>query len=203
MSRRRKTIKRPKQIDPKYGSEMVAHMINYLMRMGKKTVAETIVYGAIEEIGRKVEGEDPLEVVNKAVNNMKPRVEVKSRRVGGSTYQVPVEIKPNRQLALALRWLRDNFDQPIRIDALADMAGMGESTLHHHFRAVTAMSPLQYQKHLRLHEARRLMIAERLDAGSAALRVGYESATQFNREYRRLFGIPPKTDVRAILSPAS
>ena len=105
MSRRRKTVKRPKQIDPKYGSEMVAHMINYLMRMGKKTVAETIVYGAIDEIGRKVEGEDSLEVVNKAVNNMKPRVEVKSRRVGGSTYQVPVEIKPNRQLALALRWL--------------------------------------------------------------------------------------------------
>lgn len=105
MSRRRKTIKRPKQIDPKFGSEMVAHMINYLMRNGKKTTAETIVYGAIDEIGRKVEGEDSLEVVNKAVNNMKPRVEVKSRRVGGSTYQVPVEIKPNRQLALALRWL--------------------------------------------------------------------------------------------------
>ena len=105
MSRRRKTIKRPKPIDPRYGSEMVAHMINYLMRKGKKTTAETIVYGAIDEIGRKVEGEDALEVVNKAVNNMKPRVEVKSRRVGGSTYQVPVEIKPNRQLALALRWL--------------------------------------------------------------------------------------------------
>ena len=105
MSRRRKTIKRPKPIDPKYGSEMVAHMINYLMRKGKKTTAETIVYGAIDEIGRKIEGEDALEVVNKAVNNMKPRVEVKSRRVGGSTYQVPVEIKPNRQLALALRWL--------------------------------------------------------------------------------------------------
>lgn len=105
MSRRSKTIKRPKQIDPKYGSEMVAHMINYMMRDGKKTTAEAIVYGAIDEIGRKVEGEDALEVVNKAVNNMKPRVEVKSRRVGGSTYQVPVEIKPNRQLALALRWL--------------------------------------------------------------------------------------------------
>ena len=105
MSRRRKTIKRPKQIDPKYGSEMVAHMINYLMRMGKKTVAETIVYGAIEEIGRKVEGEDPLEVVNKAVNNMKPRVEVKSRRVGGSTYQVPMEVRPERRQTLGLRWL--------------------------------------------------------------------------------------------------
>ena len=119
MSRRRKTVKRPKQIDPKYGSEMVAHMINYLMRSGKKTTAQRIVYGAIEEIGSSIEagkiklaeGMDPnaadiaLEVVDKAVNNMKPKVEVKSRRVGGSTYQVPVEIKPARQLALALRWL--------------------------------------------------------------------------------------------------
>jgi ribosomal protein S7, bacterial/organelle len=105
MSRRRKTIKRPKQIDPRFNSEMVAHMINYLMRMGKKSTAEKIVYGAIEEIGKKIEAEDAIEVVAKAVNNMKPRVEVKSRRVGGSTYQVPVEIKPNRQLALALRWL--------------------------------------------------------------------------------------------------
>lgn len=105
MARRRKTVKRPKPIDPRFNSEMVAHMINYMMRNGKKTTAEWIVYGAIEEIGSKVEGEDALEVVNTAVNNMKPRVEVKSRRVGGSTYQVPVEIKPNRQLALALRWL--------------------------------------------------------------------------------------------------
>jgi len=105
MSRRRKTDKRPKPIDPRFNSEMVAHMINYLMVNGKKTTAERIVYGAIEEIGKKVEGEEALEVVNKAVNNMKPRVEVKSRRVGGSTYQVPVEIKPDRQLALALRWL--------------------------------------------------------------------------------------------------
>ena len=105
MSRRRKTDKRPKPIDPRFNSELVAHMINYLMVNGKKTTAERIVYGAIEEIGKKVEGEDALEVVNKAVNNMKPRVEVKSRRVGGSTYQVPVEVKPNRQLALALRWL--------------------------------------------------------------------------------------------------
>lgn len=119
MSRRRKTVKRPQQIDPKYGSEMVAHMINYLMRSGKKTTAQRIVYGAIEEIGSSIEagkiklaeGMDPtaadiaLEVVDKAVNNMKPKVEVKSRRVGGSTYQVPVEIKPARQLALALRWL--------------------------------------------------------------------------------------------------
>lgn len=105
MARKRKSNKRPPQADAKFGSEMVASMINYMMRNGKKTAAARIVYGAIEEIGRKVEGEDAIEVVSKAVNNMKPRVEVKSRRVGGSTYQVPVEIKPNRQLALALRWL--------------------------------------------------------------------------------------------------
>jgi AraC-like DNA-binding protein len=122
----------------------------------------------------------------------------------GSRLRQVVELgTQTNRVSLALRWLRDHFDQPIRIDALADMAGMGESTLHHHFRALTAMSPLQYQKHLRLNEARRLMIAERIDAGSAALRVGYESATQFNREYRRLFGTPPKTDIRAILAPAS
>lgn len=115
---------------------------------------------------------------------------------------VQLGTRTNR-VSAAIRWLRDHFDQPIRIEALASIAGMGESTLHHHFRAVTAMSPLQYQKHLRLHEARRIMIADRTDAGSAALRVGYESVTQFNREYRRLFGAPPKADVRAIIAAAS
>lgn len=116
MSRRSKTVKRPKQIDPKFGSEMVAHMINYLMRNGKKSTAQRIVYGAIEEIKANIDNgklkvenaesaDSTLEVLDKAVNNMKPKVEVKSRRVGGSTYQVPVDIKPERQLALALRWL--------------------------------------------------------------------------------------------------
>lgn len=105
MSRRRKTIKRNLVLDPKYNSELVARMVNYMMRRGKKTTAERIVYGAIDEIAKKVPDEDTLEVIGKAINNMKPRVEVKSRRVGGSTYQVPVEIRPNRQLALALRWL--------------------------------------------------------------------------------------------------
>ncbi|MBB1250960.1 AraC family transcriptional regulator [Rhizobium sp. G21] len=114
-------------------------------------------------------------------------------------HSVQVGTQTNR-VSTAIRWLRDHFDQPVRIETLADIAGMGESTLHHHFRALTAMSPLQYQKHLRLHEARRIMIADRVDASSAALRVGYESVTQFNREYRRLFGTPPKTDVRTILA---
>ena len=105
MSRRRKTIKRNSVLDPRFNSELVSRMVSYMMQSGKKTVAEHIVYGAIEEVAKKLPDEDTLEVLAKAINNMKPRVEVKSRRVGGSTYQVPVEIRSNRQLALALRWL--------------------------------------------------------------------------------------------------
>jgi AraC-like DNA-binding protein len=100
--------------------------------------------------------------------------------------------------ARVIAWLRENYVLPVRVEALAEVAGMAVSTLHHHFRELTAMSPLQYQKHLRLHEARRLMLSEAIDAGSAALRVGYESPTQFSREYRRLFGAPPKRDVEAL-----
>ena len=104
--------------------------------------------------------------------------------------------------AKAVAWLRQHFREPVCIQQLADIAGMGVSTFHHHFRAMTAMSPLQYQKRLRLHEARRLMLMQCLDAGSTALEVGYESATQFNREYRRLFGRPPLCDVKALRSSA-
>ncbi len=102
--------------------------------------------------------------------------------------------------AKAIAWLRQNFARRLRIEDLADEAGMAVSTLHHHFKTVTNMSPLQFQKHLRLHEARRLMLTESLDAGVAALQVGYESLTQFNREYRRLFGASPKRDVLALLA---
>ena len=105
MSRRRKTIKRVEAVDPKYNSAMVAHMVNYRMKSGKKTVAERIVYGAIAEVAKKLPEEDALEVVNKAIETMKPKVEVKSRRIGGASYQVPVPINERRQLALALRWL--------------------------------------------------------------------------------------------------
>jgi len=90
--------------DPKFNSELVARVINSMMQRGKKTTAERIVYGAIDELAAKT-GKDPLEVLDHAIANMKPKVEVKSRRVGGTTYQVPVEIRPARQLALALRWM--------------------------------------------------------------------------------------------------
>ncbi|WP_245484885.1 AraC family transcriptional regulator [Ciceribacter ferrooxidans] len=106
----------------------------------------------------------------------------------------------SNRVAKAVAWLKENYAMPLRVEALAEMANMGVSTLHHHFRAVTAMSPLQFQKHLRLHHARELMLSGSLDAASAALRVGYESPTQFSREYRRMFGHPPLRDVKAILN---
>ncbi|MFH1556042.1 MAG: AraC family transcriptional regulator [Pseudomonadota bacterium] len=120
--------------------------------------------------------------------------------IGGRLRQVVQLGTRTNRVATAIDWIRENFTEVLRIEALAEMAGMGESTLHHHFRAITAMSPLQYQKQLRLHEARRLMVNDRIDAGLAALKVGYESSTQFNREYRRAFGAPPKRDVAAILA---
>lgn len=104
MARRRRAEKRSLVPDPKYNSELVARIINYVMERGKKSTAESIIYGALDEIQKKT-NENPLEILIKAVDNMKPRVEVRSRRVGGATYQVPVEINRHRQLALALRWL--------------------------------------------------------------------------------------------------
>jgi AraC-like DNA-binding protein len=101
----------------------------------------------------------------------------------------------SHQITRAIDWLKGNFTLPLRIDDLALQVNMSTSTFHHHFRALTAMSPLQYQKWLRLNEARRLMLTERLDAASAAFQVGYESSSQFSREYSRLFGAPPLRDI--------
>lgn len=98
----------------------------------------------------------------------------------------------------AVAWLRENYEKPLLIEELATIAGMGRSTLHHHFRALTAMSPLQFQKQLRLRAARQRMLVDGLDAASAAFEVGYESASQFNREYRRFFGKPPMRDIQAL-----
>lgn len=110
-------------------------------------------------------------------------------------------------VAKAVAWLGAHFDQPVKVEALADVAAMSLSSFHHHFKSVTAMSPVQYQKLLRLQEARRLMLNEVLDAGSAAQRVGYLSPSQFTREYGRLFGLPPAKDAERVrsqmgLSPA-
>ena len=107
----------------------------------------------------------------------------------------------SHRTAKAIAWVRTNYSKPLRVEDLAKIAGMGVSTLHHHFRALTAMSPLQYQKQLRLHAARERMLMDGLDAASAAFEVGYESATQFNREYSRLFGQPPMRDIRTLRAP--
>jgi len=103
----------------------------------------------------------------------------------------------SHKTAKAIAWLRAHYTKPLRLEELAEAAHMGTSTLHHHFRALTAMSPLQYQKQLRLVAARERMLIEGLDAASAAFDVGYESASQFNREYKRFFGQPPIRDIKA------
>jgi len=104
----------------------------------------------------------------------------------------------SHRTAKAVAWLRSNYEKPLRVEQLATIAGMSRSTLHHHFRALTAMTPLQFQKRLRLHAARQRMLTGELDAASAAFEVGYESPSQFNREYRRFFGQPPMRDIRAL-----
>jgi AraC-like DNA-binding protein len=103
----------------------------------------------------------------------------------------------SNRTAKAVAWLKANFTKPLRVEELASVAQMGVSTLHHHFRSLTAMSPLQYQKRLRLHTARVRMLTEGLDAASAAFEVGYESPSQFSREYSRFFGQPPMRDIKA------
>lgn len=109
--------------------------------------------------------------------------------------QIATAGSQSHQIAKAIWWLKSNYTQAVSMDELAAQANMSTSTLHHHFKALTALSPLQYQKQLRLQEARRLMLSERMDAANAAFQVGYESPSQFNREYSRLFGAPPLRDI--------
>jgi AraC-like DNA-binding protein len=104
----------------------------------------------------------------------------------------------SHRTAKAIGWLSNNFDKPLRMEELAEVARMGVSTLHHHFRAMTSMSPLQFQKQLRLRTARERMLKDGLDATNAAFEVGYESVSQFNREYSRMFGQPPMRNIRTL-----
>jgi AraC-like DNA-binding protein len=114
---------------------------------------------------------------------------------GARLRQIASAGSQSHQIARAIDWLKANFARPLRIDELAGQARMSNSTFHHHFRSMTALSPLQYQKQLRLREARRLMLSEQMDAATAAFQVGYESPSQFSREYNRTFGAPPLRDV--------
>jgi AraC-like DNA-binding protein len=117
---------------------------------------------------------------------------------GSRLRQIASSGAPAHRIACAIRWLKDHFAEPLQVESLAKHVRMSPSALHLHFKNVTALSPLQYQKRLRLQEARRLMLAERFDAAEAAFRVGYESPSQFGREYRRMFGASPRKDVTAL-----
>ena len=105
-----------------------------------------------------------------------------------------------RRISKAIGYLRENYDQPLKMDDIAHELGMSVSGFHHHFKSVTAMSPLQFQKQIRLQEARRLMLGEDLDAASAGFRVGYEDPAYFSREYKKLFGAPPQRDIAQLRS---
>lgn len=105
--------------------------------------------------------------------------------------QIAAAGSQSQQIARAIEWIKGNFWKPLRVEKLADHARMSTSTFHHHFRALPAFSPVQYQKQLRLQEARRLMLTDCLDASTAGFRVGYESASQFSRDYSRQFGATP------------
>ncbi|HZC01394.1 MAG TPA: AraC family transcriptional regulator [Gammaproteobacteria bacterium] len=117
---------------------------------------------------------------------------------GARLRQIASAGSQSHQIAQAIDWLMRHYTLPLRIDDLAAHVHMSPSTFHQHFRALTAMSPLQYQKWLRLNEARRLMLTERHDAATAAFQVGYESPSQFSREYRRVFGAPPLRDIKSL-----
>ncbi|KAG8149110.1 AraC family transcriptional regulator [Burkholderia catarinensis] len=119
---------------------------------------------------------------------------------GARLRQIASAGSQGNRVSRAIRWLRAHYDESLRVDDLAAQVQMSSSTFHHHFRQLTGMSPLQYQKWIRLNEARRLMLSERLDAASASFRVGYASPTQFNREYSRLFGNSPRRDIDSLRS---
>ncbi|WP_199534249.1 AraC family transcriptional regulator [Janthinobacterium sp. BJB426] len=126
--------------------------------------------------------------------------------VGARLRHMALASSQSHQVGQAIDWIKHNYCEPLRIEHLAGMANMSMSSLHHHFKAITAMTPMQYQKLLRLQEARRLMLVEQIDAGTAGYRVGYASESQFSREYSRQFGRAPMRDVgqvRAQLSGAS
>jgi len=118
--------------------------------------------------------------------------------LGRNLRDIATHGEQGNRTAKAVAWLKANYARPLRVEELARVAQMGVSTFHHHFRSLTHMSPLQYQKRMRLHAARVRMMTEGLDAASAAFEVGYESASQFSREYSRFFGQPPMRDIRAV-----
>jgi len=121
---------------------------------------------------------------------------------GDRLRQIVIQESPTHHIVRAIKRLRKVYDQPLAVDDLAQDLGMSVSSFYHHFKSITAMSPLQYQKQIRLQEARRLMLAEGLNASSAGYQVGYNDPSYFSRDYKRLFGLPPLTDVERLQEAA-
>jgi AraC-like DNA-binding protein len=121
---------------------------------------------------------------------------------GAQLINIAVADSHGNRIARAIGWLKENFASSLRIEDLAEHVSMSVSSFHHHFKSITAMTPVQYQKHLRLHEARRLMLVEGLDVGNAGHRVGYQSPSQFSREYSRLYGLSPARDMESVRDAA-
>lgn len=122
--------------------------------------------------------------------------------IGALVAQIGVTDSNLQKVSRAISWVRDHYAQPMKVDQLAAQVNMSVSSFHQHFKAVTSMSPLQFQKELRLHEAKNLMLSKMMDVSSASMQVGYASVSQFSREYSRLFGVSPSKDARAAASPA-
>ncbi|WP_020588733.1 AraC family transcriptional regulator [Desulfobacter curvatus] len=122
---------------------------------------------------------------------------------GPRLQQIAASGSHSHQISRAISWLKNNYTRPLRVNELAASAGMSKSAFHNHFKVMTSMTPLQFQKRLRLNEARRLMLTENMDAMTATFEVGYESASQFSREYSRLFGAPPLRDINRLRQTAS
>ena len=122
---------------------------------------------------------------------------------GSRLSQIVTEVNHSHQISKAINWLKDNFVKPLNVSDLATSSGMSKSAFYNHFRTITSMTPLQFQKKLRLNEARRLMLTENLDAMVTTFKVGYESPSQFSREYSRLFGAPPAKDIKNLRQNSS
>lgn len=114
---------------------------------------------------------------------------------GARMLRIAANDSPGNRIAKAITWLREHYARPLRIEELADHVGMSQSSLHHHFSAMAAMTPMQYQKRLRLHQARKLLLIDGLDVATAGYQVGYQTPSQFSREYRRLYGLSPLHDI--------
>jgi AraC-like DNA-binding protein len=159
---------------------------------------ETLDTGLMDALVRLLHLLDEPELVARLAPLIKQEIVVRllAGAHGPQLQHLAADGSPNQKISKAVTWLKQNFAQTLQVDDLASRVNMSPSTFRQHFRAITGTSPLQYQKTLRLQEARQLMLSENIDAGSAGSRVGYESPSQFSREYSRLFGAPPRQDVR-------